>query len=140
MGIDLSKALKKYKDRAGSAGTDWLSGYTGTDNKLARATSKEAQDLYVAKMKDPKILEKRLNKLKRLSEADLNKAAEAAGANAYNSGISAKGDKWEPGFKPIADAFDSTLKTLKPRTADYNQNIDNRVKPIVKAAIEASQK
>ena len=52
--------------------------------------------------------------------------------------IEAALDKWEEHWKPYRDALEA-LK-LPPRTIDWEENIDKRLKPIVKTLVETKLK
>jgi hypothetical protein len=49
-------------------------------------------------------------------------------------------DKWQSKFGPIYQTVLSTVQSLPPRTADPLQNVDTRVKPVVRAWIQAAGK
>ena len=49
-------------------------------------------------------------------------------------------DKWQSKFGPIYQSVLSTVQSLPPRTADPIQNVDTRVKPVVRAWIQAAGK
>lgn len=49
-------------------------------------------------------------------------------------------DKWQTRFGPIYQSVLGTVQSLPPRTADPIQNVDIRVKPVVRAWIQASGK
>jgi len=136
MPIDVSKLVEKYKKRAKAAAEDWQKAFLEATGIIAKAISKEAQDLYEAKMKDDKVLKLRQKRLSKLTDEDVKKPVREKGSALYSSGIDAKGDKWAPRFKPFAEVIDAKLKELKPKTTDVEANIDNRVKPIAKALHE----
>lgn len=49
-------------------------------------------------------------------------------------------DLWTENFGKVYTAVLRVLPGLKPRTLDPMQNIDNRVKPVVKAAMDAGKR
>jgi len=42
-------------------------------------------------------------------------------------------DEWEANFRPKYNRVLTVLKTLPPRTLDWEENVDKRLKPVVKA-------
>jgi len=133
MPIDLSKALEKYKRNAKAASKDWYDGILSTTGIIAAATSEDAQRRYEEKMKDDKVLKLRQKKLAKLTDADIHNAVRAAGESAYRNAIDAKGDKWRREFDPYAKVIDSVVPSLPAKGTDPLENVDRRVKPIVKA-------
>jgi len=128
--IDIASAKEDYVDRAGQSGSKLVKNYVAATDKLAKASSNEAQQLYVQAMQDQKVLARRQKRLKQLTEEDLNSAMEATGATAYNNAVVAKADKWEKRVTPYFNLLNQLVPTLKPRTRDVAQNVANRVLPV----------
>jgi len=128
--IDMTSAKEDYVDRAGQSGNKLVKNYVAATDKLAKASSNEAQAQYVAAMQDQKVLARRQKRLKQLTEEDLNSAMEATGATAYNNAVIAKADKWEKRVTPYFNLLNTIVPQLKPRTRDIAQNIANRVNPV----------
>lgn len=133
MAIDLQAAAQDYADRAASAGGKLVRKYKARTDKLARASSDEAQRAYVTAISDPKVQARRQSKLKRLSEQDLNNAMEAKGAANYASGVQAGAPKWEKGFSPYAPIIDATVAGFPAKTRDVASNVSNRVTKLAQA-------
>jgi hypothetical protein len=124
-----------------SAKSDWQSGakakvdklvreYTKRTDKLARATSPEAQKAYVEGVTDPTSQKLRLLRLKELTEDELNRAMEAKGRTAYPTGIDASVDKYAKHVEPYFSEIESIVTKLKPRTRDARTNVTERVIPL----------
>ncbi len=131
--INIDEAMENYTDRAGVSGDKLVKNYVAVTDKLAKAASNEAQDQYKQAMADPKVIARRQLRLKQLSEEDLNSAMEATGASAYNNAVVAKADKMRKRVTPYYNLINTIVPTLKPRSRNVDQNIDNRVKPIANA-------
>lgn len=136
MPINLEKALKKYKERTKVAAQDWYDELLSTTGIIAAATSEDAQKRYEEKMKDEKVLKLRQKRLAELTDADIHNAVKAVGPDAYKKGTAAKADKWKRRFEPYAKVIDETVARLEPKGTDPLENVDKRVKPIVKALVD----
>jgi len=130
MAIDKEAWKRKYRDRTAVATDDLVRGYTQRTDKVARMSSDDSQRNYEAAMKDPLVLKRRQNKLKGLSEADLNAAMETKGAARYAEGTAASADKALENVSPYLDEIDRTVASLPPRTRDPTQNVMKRVVPL----------
>lgn len=95
------------------------------------------QGLYEARMRDPEVLRKRERALQKTNEQDWKNRAAEIGSSRIASGMQANSGKQADNYEPIAVALRGV--ELPPRTADPMANIDNRVKPIVQAAVNASR-
>lgn len=76
----------------------------------------------------------------KVSNEDWKNAALTKGAASISEGMRQGQDKYEANFSPILSAINSAAASLPPRSTDAMSNIDNRLKPIVKAAIAAANK
>ena len=74
----------------------------------------------------------------KVSNEDWKQAALTKGANNIEEGMRQGKEKYERNFSPILTAMNSAADKLPARTTDANQNIDARLKPIVKAAQDAA--
>jgi len=122
----------EYVARARAAADKLVKRYVARRDKLARMTSDEAQKNYEEAMRDPAVLKRRLIKLKKLTEEDLNRAMERKGAAAYSVGVEAAADKAADNVAPYLEELDRLLATLPPRTRDPMQNLMRRAGHIVK--------
>lgn len=119
---------------AGVAGAyrDGVSNATGVIQ-----ASKDGQALYETRMRDPEILGKRLRGLEKVTDADWKKASIEKGSVRIADGMTQGAAKQSANFEPIAQAL--AALQLTPRSADPMQNIDNRVKPVVRTIMEAAK-
>jgi len=130
MPIDVTAAKEDYVAGAKAKVDKLIREYTKRTDKIALATSDAAQKAYVEGVTDPVSQKKRLIKLKKLSDADLNKAMEDKGRTAYPTGVETAKDKWATEFDPFAKEIDSIVTKLKPPTRDAATNVANRVTPL----------
>ena len=134
--IDMAKWEKKYKVNAMAAGKEWEEGFLAATGIAAAASSDEAQRLYEEKMNDPDVLSRRQRELAKLSDEDFKRAVRQGGSGLYTKGISAKADKAAKGFAPYAEVINNAVAALPAKVADPEQNVLNRVLPVVKALAE----
>lgn len=111
-------------------------GVEGTNNWQSKAI--EGQALYVTRMQDQSVLSRREKGLQKVSDAEWKQNALNKGVSRIGPGMQAGAGKQAANYEPIRLAIEAT--TLAPRTGDAMQNIDNRVKPIVQAAMNAAGK
>lgn len=95
------------------------------------------QNLYEQMMRDPDVLARRARALEKVNEGDWKNKAATIGSQRIASGMMAASQKQADNYEPIAEAIRGV--SLPERTADPIANIDNRVKPIVRAAVEAAR-
>lgn len=114
----------------------YKTGVEGTQNWKQAAI--DGQGLYVQRMQDQSVLARREKGLAKVSDADWKNNALNKGVSRIGPGMEAGAAKQAAGYEPIRVALEGV--TLVPRTTDPMQNIDNRVKPIVQAAVNAANK
>jgi len=76
----------------------------------------------------------------KVSNEDWKQASLTKGAANIEEGMRQGKEKYERNFAPILTAMNTASDKLPARTTDANQNIDARLKPIVKAAQEAAKR
>jgi len=128
--IDVTEATRDWQDGAKGKVSKLVRKYIANPNKLAAATSDAAQKAYVAGVTDPVSQRLRLQRLRELSEADLNKAMEDAAPVTYPAGIDKSIMKYGRRVAPFMAEIDRIRPTLKPRTRDAAANVTARVTPI----------
>ena len=96
------------------------------------------QTLYEQQMQNTNVLQRRARALEKVSDADWKSKAANLGSVRIADGMRQGADKQAANYEPIAAALRSV--TLPSRSADPMANIDNRVKPVVRAMVEASPK
>lgn len=77
--------------------------------------------------------------VQRVSNEEWRRMAASKGAASIAQGMTLGADKYQRRFAPVLSAMNDAAKSLPPRSQDPNANIDNRLKPIVQAAIEAAK-
>ena len=126
----------KYLGSIGSVPGAYKAGIEATQGWKDAALA--GQGLYEQRMTDPQVLARRRNALAKTNEQDWKSAASQVGSQRIASGMQAGAQKQADNYEPIAEALRSV--NLPARTGDAMSNIDNRVKPIVQAAMNASPK
>jgi hypothetical protein len=140
MAIDKSAWLEDYKSGARARADKWLREYTRTPDKVKKGVSDDAEKLYAEKVTAAISRKARQKALAKLTDADLNAAAEKVGSTAYASGVEAKADKALKNVTPYLEEIDRLLPTLPKRTADPMANLTARAGHIVKGLSELKKK
>jgi len=130
-----SEIKAAYEGAIGRVPAAYKKGVMGTTDFVERAVA--GQDLYEERMRDADVLARRKAKLAKLSNADWQKPAADVGAARIGEGMRANSDKQARNYEPIRAALEGV--SLPPRTGDPMANIDNRVKPIVQAQVDAKK-
>ena len=115
---------------------NYKSGIERTTNWKEKALN--GQGLYEQQMQNASVLRRRAVALERVSEADWKNKASNLGSMRIADGMRNGAEKQAQNYEPIANALRSV--ELPERSADPMANIDNRVKPIVRAMVQASPK
>ncbi len=126
----------KYVASIGGVPAAYNAGIQRTTDWKEKALS--GQDLYVQQMQNQDVLNRRATGLQKVSDAEWKNKASSLGTQRIASGMQGAADKQAANYEPIAEALRNV--SLPARSADPMQNIDNRVKPIVAAAVQASRK
>lgn len=126
---------KRYKDAIPRVASAYKQGVEKVTDFPERAIA--GQDLYVERMRDPDVLERRAAKLAKISNEDWRGPASDVGAARIGPGMAANVTKQARNYEPIRTALEGV--SLPDRTGDAMANIDNRVKPVVKAQIDAKK-
>lgn len=127
---------KAYTDSIAGVPSAYGAGIARTQGWKESALN--GQTLYEEQMRNPAVLSRRADGLQKVSEQDWKLKASTLGVQRIANGMTAAADKQAQNYEPIAEALRGV--TLQARTSDPMQNIDNRVKPIVAAAVNASNK
>lgn len=126
----------KYLSSLGQVPANYKSGIERTTNWKEKALN--GQGLYEQQMQNAAVLRRRAVALERVSEADWKSKASNLGSMRIADGMRNGAEKQAQNYEPIANALRSV--ELPERSADPMANIDNRVKPIVRAMVQASPK
>jgi hypothetical protein len=124
-----SVSLIPERYRQGVQGADWKS-KAGSDS--AEANFKAEMSKVIAEGRRKKGVDATSNETWR--------AGAVAAADSIGAAITASKDKYEKNFAAILTAMNSAADQAKPRTTDAMVNIDNRLKPVVKAAMDAARR
>jgi hypothetical protein len=127
---------QKYLSSLGNVPGAYKAGIERTTNWKDKALA--GQNLYEQQMQNAAVLRRRAVALERVSESDWKSRAAALGSTRIAEGMRNGAEKQAANYEPVANALRSV--ELPDRTADPMANIDNRVKPIVRAMVQASPK
>lgn len=127
---------QKYLNSLGVVPGNYKAGIERTSNWKESALNGQA--LYEQQMQNAQVLRRRAVALERTSEAEWKSRSSNIGSVRIADGMRNGADKQTQNYEPIAQALRGV--SLPDRTADPMANIDNRVKPIVRAMIDASPK
>ena len=126
----------KYLNSIGGVPANYKAGIERTTGWKEKALN--GQGLYEQQMQNAAVLRRRAVALERVSEADWKSKASNLGSMRIADGMRNGAEKQAQNYEPIANALRSV--ELPERSADPMANIDNRVKPIVRAMVQASPK
>ena len=96
------------------------------------------QPLYEEQMRNQEVLNRRVRGLEKVSDADWKNKSSTLGVQRIAAGMQAGSQKQVDNYEPIAEALRSV--ELPARVADPVTNINNRVVPIVMAAVNAKKR
>jgi len=122
-----------YRVAISSVPAKYKAGVQRTSGVIQAA--KDGQALYVARMQDQSVLDRRLKGLEKVTDQDWQIGAINKGSNRIGPGMEAGAAKQSANWDPCRQAL--TALNLPARVADSNANIDNRVKPVVAAMKQA---
>lgn len=122
-------AVKNYEDAIASVPGKYEQGVNAASNVIAK--SKAAEGLWKEKVIDAANREARSRGLDKVSDADWKNAALTKGKTRIGDGMRAAKPKFQRGITEVISVIEGT--SIADRTADPEANVDNRVKPIVRA-------
>lgn len=114
----------------GIEGADWKK---GVSNPAANENYKTGVQKAIADNSWKKGVDK-------VSNEQWKSMALSKGAQSISEGMRQGQEKYATNFSPILSAINSAVNSLPPRSTDAMNNIDARLKPVVKAAIAAAKK
>ena len=130
MPIDSTAARDDWQSGSKAKTRKMIDKYKAKTGKVAAATTKEAQDNYVAGVTDPVSQKLRLVRLKELTDSDLNAAMEKKAPTSHPAGVDAAVDKYLRRVDPFFKEIDAIVPKLKKRTRDARVNVMERVIPL----------
>ena len=135
--VDLEGGKKNYEDASRIAPDRYERGVKAAEWKSA-AASDAAERAFAEKLREAIDKQRRKKAIEKKTDEDWRRPALEIGKGRLKEGMAGKADKWASEFKPFADAISGV--TLPPRSANWEDNIDKRLKPIVKALVETKEK
>ena len=120
---------KNWEASHGRVPAAYAEGVRGAKDVIAKAIAGEA--LYAQKVQEAVASGRRARKLAEVSDEQWRAAALDKGASRIATGMVASKAKYQRGIGRVLDTIRSV--NLAPRSADPMANVDNRVKPLVKA-------
>ena len=134
--VDLEGGKKNYEDASRIAPDRYERGVKKAEWKSA-AASDAAEKAFKDKLEKALAEERRKKAIAKLTDDDWRKPAIELGKNRLREGMAGKADKWATNFEPYAKAIEGV--TLPPKTADWRENIHNRLEPIVEAMVKKKE-
>lgn len=125
----LAETQKAWEDAIPRVAGRYKTGVEQAENVIENAIA--AEDLWAAKMQEAIADKRRAKRLAETSTAEWKIRASGVGAQRIASGMQGSVQKFNKGMAPVLAALQSV--TLPDRVADPEANVDNRVKPIVRA-------
>jgi len=129
----LEEIAKRYEESASVIPARYQRGVSAVTDWKSRAASPEAEELWKAKLQEAMAAERRRKSLERVSNEEWKRRATEIGAKRIGDGVRGAVDKQKRGFAPFHAAL-SALE-LPAKTADYRQNIDNRLVAVVETLV-----
>ena len=126
---------KNYRDAISRVPAKYKAGVERTTDWQEKAAA--AEELWAAKIQEAAAEKRRQKGIARVSNEDWKRKAATLGAERIARGMSENADKRTKNFEPFRAALEGV--SLPPRTADPLANVDNRVKPIVKALVDTKK-
>lgn len=124
-----------YENAIGAVPAKYQRGIQATQGWKEAAI--QGQGLYEQRMQDQEVLSRRARGLEKTNEQEWKNRAATIGGSRIGEGMRANAAKQAANYEPIAVALRGV--NLPPRSADPMANIDNRVKPIVQASVNAAK-
>lgn len=140
MPIDRTAAKENYKKGASNNAEKLVDNYVRKTGKLDAAKSDAAEQLYADKVQDAINRKARQKGLNKVSEAEMNAAMKATGAQNYRSGTTRAADKQARNVEPYYAALDSLEGNLPERTSDPMANLMNRAGAVVQTMVETKKR
>jgi len=121
--------VKNYSDAIGGVPAKYKAGVSRTQNWQEKAIAGES--LYGQKVSEAVANQSRAKGLAKVSNEQWKSKAAGKGATRIGQGMTESLPKFQSGIAPVLDVIRNT--SIGARTADPMANVDNRVKPLVKA-------
>jgi hypothetical protein len=129
-----SERSANYKGAAAEAQRRWV---PAVNRAEWQAPSLAGQDLYATQMSKPDVQARRGISIAKVADTEWRATTVKKGGTILATRMSDATDKQVAGFRPFASALEGV--TLEPKTDDPDANVDNRVKPIVRAMVNTKK-
>lgn len=128
--VNLESSISLIPDRyeMGVKGASWQ----------AAAASQQAEANFAAGIQKAIGNKSRQKGVAKVSDEEWRNKTITLGKQRIGEGIRANLDKYKTRFNPVLQAMNNAAASAPPRTVDAMANIDNRLKRVVQAAINAS--
>lgn len=133
-----SKEERKQKYTAAIAGVPaaYSAGIQRTNDWKSKALNGQA--LYEEQMRNSEVLGRRARGLEKVSDAEWKSKAATLGTTRIAAGMQSAAQKQADNYEATAEALRAV--ELPARTSDPIQNVQNRVIPIVQAAVASKKR
>jgi hypothetical protein len=125
---------KNYDDAAAYVPTRYNS---GIDRCEWQAPALDGQALYEVQMKKDEVLARRSKSIEKVTDASFKADAKEKGGKVIGARMKAAVDKQVTGWRPFGTAIEGL--TLIAKTDDPEQNVINRVVPVVLKMVETKK-
>lgn len=133
--VPLTTSQKNYKDSAPTAAARYRDAASTIE---WRAPAEAGQELYVERMRDPEVLERRVEGIRDVTDSDFRNAVITKGVPVIQTRMAQSDGKWASGFSPYHSAL--AALELPPRVSDWEQNVLNRLVPVIKAMLDVKNR
>lgn len=116
----------------GTIGTRYRQGVSEADWQ-GPSTTQESEDNWNAGVAEASAADRRRAGVRRVGNDGYRQGAMEKGANNIGPGVRRGLDKWVEGYGPVKQRIDAIKRTMPAKTRDAETNIDQRLKPIVRA-------
>ncbi len=131
--IDASKLAENYKRGIGAKGDKWRDNLLAATGIAEAGKSDAAEARYAAKVTEAVSKKLRQKGLKDVTDETIKAPIRSSTSSIWTSPAQNKAPKFASKFAPYVPTINQAVAQLKPKEADVNANIDNRVKPIANA-------
>ncbi len=129
--VRVEELANAYRTGVSAKAQKWYDHFQATTGIADAARSETAESNYNAKMQV--VLSNKLRQKGLAGVTDQDIKAAVTSPSIYSTPAQNKAPKFQRKFAPYAAVINSVLPTLGARGADPEANVDNRVKPLVRA-------
>jgi hypothetical protein len=129
-----TERLANYKSGASVAPGRWV---PAVNRAKWQEKSIEGQGLYDAQLSIAEVRARRASSIAKIPDSEWRATTVAKGKDIIGTRMTAAADKQVAGWRPYGTALEGV--TLVARTTSPETNVDNRVKPIVRAMVDTKK-